>query len=91
MKIAGSAAVVTGGASGIGRAIVNNLAARGARVLVVDIDGDRAEMVARQVGGGATALRCDVANHTAVVALADHADEVLGGADLVFASAWRSR
>lgn len=87
MQIAGSTAVVTGGASGIGRAIVDALAARGARVLVADIDGDRAELVAQQVGQGATARRCDVADHAAVVALADYADDVLGGVNLVFANA----
>ena len=77
MQIAGSIAVVTGGASGIGRALAETLARRGARVLVADIDGDRAAAVAREIGQGATARQCDVADYAAVVALADYADEAL--------------
>src|SRR5690606_33172855 len=44
-------AVVTGGASGIGAACCRVLAARGARVAVLDRDGDRARGVAKEVGG----------------------------------------
>ena len=62
-------AVVTGGASGIGLAVSRQLAARGDRVAVLDIDAERAAEVAEQLrGDGATALACrvDVADRATV-------------------------
>ena len=49
----GRRALVTGGASGIGAACVRELAARGARVTVADVDGDGAKALAEEVGGEA--------------------------------------
>jgi NAD(P)-dependent dehydrogenase (short-subunit alcohol dehydrogenase family) len=74
---AGATAVVTGGASGIGRALTTELVGRGASVLVADLDGDRAGQAAegarRSSGGGgtATATTLDVTDAEAV-------DEVVG-------------
>ena len=51
MKIEGAAAVVTGGASGLGEATARALAAKGARVAVFDRDADRGEKVAAEIGG----------------------------------------
>src|SRR6187399_62494 len=51
MKIDGIAAVVTGGASGLGEATARALAAKGARVAVFDRDADRGEKVATEIGG----------------------------------------
>jgi 2-hydroxycyclohexanecarboxyl-CoA dehydrogenase len=62
-------AVVTGGASGIGLAVSRQLAARGDRVAVLDIDAERAAEVAEQLrGDGATSLACrvDVADRATV-------------------------
>jgi NAD(P)-dependent dehydrogenase (short-subunit alcohol dehydrogenase family) len=87
MDISGSKAVVTGGARGIGRAIVDAVVAHGGRVLIADIDGDQARAVAAEVGRGAVGVQCDVSDHASVVALADVADATLGGVDLVFANA----
>lgn len=62
MKISGSRAVVTGGASGIGRAIVDEMTKRGCQVVTADVGGARAKAVAAEVSAGATAVRCDVAD-----------------------------
>lgn len=58
--VAGRAALVTGGASGIGLAIAERLAAEGARVTLVDLPGQALDEAAGQIGG-ATALPCDLA------------------------------
>ena len=51
MKIDGTAAVVTGGASGLGEATARALAAKGAKVAVFDRDVERGEKVAAEIGG----------------------------------------
>jgi NAD(P)-dependent dehydrogenase (short-subunit alcohol dehydrogenase family) len=59
-EFAGTCAVVTGGAHGIGAAVVRGFAERGARVLIVDKDGDAAHELAKQIGGVAFAVDvCD--------------------------------
>jgi len=60
MNVAGETAIVTGGASGLGRACAEALAANGARVGVIDIDEAAARRVARAIGGFAAV--CDVAD-----------------------------
>ena len=71
-RLRGRVAVVTGGASGIGRAIGERFAAEGARVAVADVNGDAAEQVVRAItasGGTARAHRVDVADSAQVDAL----------------------
>jgi len=63
-SLSGRRALVTGGASGIGRACAERLAADGAHVLVVDRDGDAAEQVAAEVGG--TAVAVDLSDLSAI-------------------------
>src|SRR5262249_32908985 len=74
-------AVVTGAGSGLGRALCEELGARGAGVLASDID----EAAARAPAAAcrAEAVRCDVSRLADVEALADEADRRLGGVDLV--------
>ncbi|MDP6567223.1 MAG: SDR family NAD(P)-dependent oxidoreductase [Alphaproteobacteria bacterium] len=60
MDIDGAAALVTGGASGLGEATARRLAAAGARVAVLDMNLDAAEAVAAEIGGLAAA--CDVSS-----------------------------
>ena len=60
MQIRGQAAIVTGGASGLGEATARALAAGGAKVAVLDFDLARAEAVAAELGG--LAVRCDVSS-----------------------------
>jgi NAD(P)-dependent dehydrogenase (short-subunit alcohol dehydrogenase family) len=79
-------AVVTGGGSGIGRAIAQELAARGARVLVTDVDDERAATVAteiRDAGGSAVPQRLDVAQADDFVAARDRALAEFGSVDVV--------
>ena len=79
-------AVVTGAASGIGKAIAEQLAASGAKVVLADIDLAKVGAVAASLDG-AIAVRCDVSDHASVEALAAQAQATLGGIDLVFANA----
>src|SRR5436190_3742437 len=58
MQIAGHAAVVTGGASGLGAATARELARAGAKVACLDVDLERAGALAQEIGGAA--IRCDV-------------------------------
>ena len=51
MEISGSSAIVFGGASGLGEATARRLAAEGANVTVADLNAERAELVAREIGG----------------------------------------
>jgi 2-hydroxycyclohexanecarboxyl-CoA dehydrogenase len=69
-------AVVTGAASGIGRAVAVGLAAAGAAVAAVDRDGDGLADVVREIGGRARAHRVDLADREAILALRD---EVVSG------------
>lgn len=59
-RLAGKVALVTGGAQGIGRAIVEKLAREGARVTFVDLEEAAGAAVARELGGGVAFLRADV-------------------------------
>jgi NAD(P)-dependent dehydrogenase (short-subunit alcohol dehydrogenase family) len=81
----GRVALVTGGGSGIGLAIVRRLAAAGARVVVADIDLTAAQAAAEEVGG--TAFACDVRDPAASEAAVAHAERTFGGLDVAFLNA----
>ncbi|HEY3612194.1 MAG TPA: SDR family oxidoreductase [Gaiellales bacterium] len=67
-RFGGRVALVTGGASGIGAAVVARLAGEGASVVLVDSDGDGAEAVARATPGEVLAVQADVSDEAAVAA-----------------------
>ena len=58
MKIEGAGALISGGASGLGEATTRALHARGARVAIADVNDEKADALARELGDGAIALHC---------------------------------
>jgi NAD(P)-dependent dehydrogenase (short-subunit alcohol dehydrogenase family) len=81
----GQRAVVTGGASGIGRATARRMSEEGARVAVIDLNGDAAAEVAKEVGG--SAHTADVTNAEDLTAAVDAAAEAMGGITTLFNNA----
>jgi NAD(P)-dependent dehydrogenase (short-subunit alcohol dehydrogenase family) len=69
-------ALITGGASGLGREIAGRLHADGYQVVVADIDGSAAEAVAKELGSGARAVTCDVTSAASVEAAVAAATEL---------------
>ena len=60
MNLHGSSSIVTGGASGIGEAAARQLAEAGSRVVIADLQEDKGQAVASELGGLFT--KCDVSN-----------------------------
>ena len=83
-------AVITGGASGVGRSLAFALAEAGGRVLIADIDEaalQETRLALERAGAQAHAKVCDVTDQASLNALAAKAFDELGGAHLVFANA----
>jgi len=79
MEIKGKVFIVTGGASGLGEGTARMLAAAGGKVVVADMQADKGEAVAREIGG--TFVKCDVtqeADGQAVVAKAVSLGKLMG-------------
>jgi NAD(P)-dependent dehydrogenase (short-subunit alcohol dehydrogenase family) len=77
MELQGTGALVAGGASGLGAATARLLAERGARVAIADLDGDKSQALADEIGGAG--FKADVTNEAEVQAAVDGAVEALGG------------
>ena len=89
-RLAGKSCVVTGAASGIGRAIAVRLASDGAQVAVVDLDYEGALQVNAQVsadGGQAESYQCDVSNRSAVRSTLEAVVQATGALDVIFNNA----
>jgi len=78
MEIKGVGAFVSGGASGLGEATARALVARGARVAIADVNDDKANALAAELGDAAIALHCDVTSEDEVKAAVDRAVESFG-------------
>lgn len=90
MELAGKVAVITGGASGIGRATVELFVAEGAKVVIADIADEAGEALAQRLGASAVYQRTDVADPAAVEAMIDLAVSRFGGVDVLFNNAGMS-
>ena len=80
MELEGIVGVVTGGASGIGRALARRLSQEGATVAVADLDGPGARAVAGEIGG--LGFEADIADEAAVAALIERVERDLGPLEL---------
>ncbi len=83
----GKVAIVTGGASGIGRGTVNRFLEEGAKVVIADVNEERGVQIAKELEPSAAFKRTDVSNATDVQAMVDFAVEHFGGLHVVFNNA----
>jgi NAD(P)-dependent dehydrogenase (short-subunit alcohol dehydrogenase family) len=81
LNIKESHAVITGGASGLGRAVAEHIVRAGGRVAILDLQEEAGVAVAKQIG--ASFFRCDVANEAQVTTAIGTARQVLGGINVL--------
>lgn len=86
-ELAGKVAIITGGASGIGRASAELFVEEGAKVVVADVNVEAGEALARSLGDSARFRRTDVSSADDVQALVDFAAAEFGGLDILFNNA----
>jgi NAD(P)-dependent dehydrogenase (short-subunit alcohol dehydrogenase family) len=86
-RLDGKAAVITGGASGIGEATVRLFVAEGARVVVADVQDERGRRLAGELGARAAYVRCDVRDEAQVAAALGEAVARFGRLDCLFNNA----
>lgn len=86
-RLDGKVAVITGGGSGIGRATVQKFRREGAHVLIADIQEDKAQALADELGDGTAAMGVDVCEEAEVRAMVDAAVERFGRLDCLFNNA----
>jgi NAD(P)-dependent dehydrogenase (short-subunit alcohol dehydrogenase family) len=89
-RLDGKVAVVTGSASGLGRAMAERFAREGMTAVIADNRPTEAEVVAKEIertGGRAVAIEVDVTRRASMVALCDRVDAELGGASVLVTNA----
>ena len=86
-ELLGKVAIVTGGASGIGRATVERYVEEGAKVVIADVDVDKGEQLAARLGPSVCFKRTDVADPAESQALIDLAVSEFGGLHIMFNNA----
>ena len=92
MRLTNKTALVTGGASGFGREMALRFAREGAKVAVVDLNGEGARDVAGEIGAGAIAVTCDVADAAQVADAFRQGVDAFGKVDIVVNNAgWSHR
>ncbi|MFF9351932.1 SDR family NAD(P)-dependent oxidoreductase [Streptomyces sp. NPDC014734] len=91
LSLQGKSAIVTGGASGIGAAVTRLFAARGARVVVVDLQQEAGEALVRELGDAVVFLRGDVSERSVADAAVATAAEHFGRLDVLVNNASVSR
>lgn len=87
IDLTGKVAVVTGGCSGIGRGTVNVLRRAGARVACIDVQDEKGEALAAELGDGGLYAHADVTNEDEVAAAFGRVVDRLGGVDVLFNNA----
>jgi len=80
-------AIVTGGASGLGLAVARHLVAQGARVALLDVNDDKGDAAAAELGAAASYLRVDVTDEDGVAAALHAAHATLGGLNVAVSCA----
>jgi NAD(P)-dependent dehydrogenase (short-subunit alcohol dehydrogenase family) len=83
MRLKDKVAIVTGGASGIGKAMCKALAAEGANVVVVDLDGQKGKEAAKEIGGTSISLQADVTSSASMNKMAEEIDRQFGRIDIL--------
>jgi 3-oxoacyl-[acyl-carrier protein] reductase len=83
MRLQKTVAIVTGGGSGMGAAIAETYAREGAHVAVVDVDGEAAKKIARQIGNTAIAITCDVTKRSDIDAAVAETASAFGGLNVL--------
>ncbi|MEM8855954.1 MAG: SDR family oxidoreductase [Pseudomonadota bacterium] len=92
MRLEGKTTLVTGAASGFGRRIAQRFAVEGAKVAIVDLNGDGAEDVAKEIGAAGIAVRCDVSKGEDIAEAVAKTIEAFGPIDVVVNNAgWTHR
>ena len=92
--LAGQIALITGAGGTIGGATAKAFAAAGAEVALLDLDEGAAAERAKNLGGGALAVKCDVTDAASVSAAFERVVEAFGGVDIVVSNAgaaWQGR
>lgn len=86
-RLDGQVAAITGGGSGIGAGTVRRFVAEGAKVLIADMDVERGQALAEELGDAAAFLRTDVSKESDVAAMIAEATDLFGRLDCLFNNA----